>query len=368
MQREPFTISTVRTGLTAIVVAAIAAAAIVGCGSDASGPAPAGRTLSISASPRQIPPPTGADLLAALDLAYGAGARGQLIAATWKELEPTAGAMNVTPLVNQLDYVPGRMPAIYVGIQLINTVAKEVPADLADTAFDAPAMRARFHALIDALAAALPEKVTYLAIGNEVDGYLQATNQWVQYRAFYEDALDYAHAKMPGVRVGVTAGYNGLVGASRAEMAALNARSNVVMLTYYPIGTGFQVGAPTSARAAFPAMLSAANGKPVVIQELGYPASPLLGSSDAMQAEFFSDAIDQWSGIDGAQMPFVNLFLLHDFTDAQCHTFGDYYGIPDNAQFEAYLCTLGLRHADGTPRPAWQAVLSAARNAGLPTH
>ncbi|MDQ2768728.1 MAG: hypothetical protein M3Y30_16425, partial [Gemmatimonadota bacterium] len=175
-----------------------------------------------------------------------------------------------------------------------------------------------------------------------------------------------AHATMPGVRVGVTGGFEGVVGSSRAQMAALNTRSDVVMLTYYPIGEGFAVGAPTSARADFPAMLAAAGSKPVVIQELGYPASPLLGSSDAMQAEFFADAIDQWAGIDGARMPYVNLFLLHDFTDEECHAFGDYYGIPDNAQFEAYLCTLGLRHADGTPRVAWEAVVSAARDAGLP--
>ena len=93
----------------------------------------------------------------------------------------------------------------------------------------------------------------------------------------------------------MTAGYNGLVGTSRAQMATLNTRSDVIMLTYYPIGDGFAVGPPTIARTAFPAMLAAADGKPVVLQELGYPASPLLGSSDAMQAEFFADAIEEWS-------------------------------------------------------------------------
>jgi hypothetical protein len=149
-------------------------------------------------------------------------------------------------------------------------------------------------------------------------------------------------------------------------MAALNTRSDVIMLTYYPIGPDLQVDAPTIARTAFPAILAAAGAKPVVIQELGYPASPLLGSSDAMQADFFADAIDQWSQIDGSRMPFVNLFLLHDFTPEECDAFGEYYGIPNNAQFEAYLCTLGLRHADGTPRPAWTSVVTAARLAGFP--
>ena len=341
---------------------------LLGCGSDSAGPIAHARVLSISTLPRQIPPPSRADFLAAFDLVYNAGARGQLIAATWKELEPTAGALDVSSLVGQLDYGDGREPTIYVGIQVINTVAKEVPADLADSAFDAVTTRQRFHALIDAVATALPGRITYLSIGNEVDGYLQSTNQWAEYRTFYEDALDYAHTKMPAVKVGVTGGYDGVVGSLRAQMAALNTRSDAIMLTYYPIGTDFQVDAPTIARTAFPAMLAVAGSKPVIIQELGYPASPLLGSSDARQAAFFTDAIGQWSMIDGARMPYVNLFLLHDFTKEECDAFGAYYGIPNNAQFEAFLCTLGLRLADGTPRPAWDAVIAAARGAGLPGH
>ena len=340
--------------------------AVVACGTDSVKPLARGRVLSISTSPRQIPPPTRSDFVAAFDLVYGAGARGQLITATWKELEPTPGAIDVSSLVGQLDYGGDREPTIYVGIEVINTVAKEVPTDLADSTFDAATTRARFHALVDAVAAALPARITYLSIGNEVDGYLQSTDQWASYRAFYEDALDYAHTKMPGVKVGVTGGYDGVVGARRAQMAALNTRSDAIMLTYYPIGTNFQVDAPTIARTAFPAMLAAAGNKPVVIQELGYPASPLLGSSGAMQAAFFTDAINQWSMIDGSRMPYVNLFLLHDFTAEECDAFGDYYGIPNSAQFEAYLCTLGLRLADGTPRPAWSAVVTAAREAGLP--
>lgn len=153
-----------------MIVGAAMLAALFACGSDSSGPAAHPRTPSISVSPRQIPPPTAGDFAAACDLAYGAGARGQLIAANCKELEPTAGAIDVSPLVGQFDDGGNREPTIFVGLQVINTVAKEVPADLADSAFDGVAMRQRFHALIDALAAALPGRITYLSIGNEVDG------------------------------------------------------------------------------------------------------------------------------------------------------------------------------------------------------
>jgi hypothetical protein len=149
-------------------------------------------------------------------------------------------------------------------------------------------------------------------------------------------------------------------------MAALNAHSDVVVITYYALRSDLHVEDPSIVRSSYAAMLDAAGGKPVVVQEIGYPASPLLGSSDSLQAVFFTNAIDEWTKIDASRMPFVSLFLLHDFTQEQCDAFGQYYGLPDNAEFEAYLCTLGLRHADGTPRPAWQAVVSGAAAAGLP--
>jgi hypothetical protein len=55
----------------------------------------------------------------------------------------------------------------------------------------------------------------------------------------------------------------------------------------------------------------------------------------------------------------VSLFLLHDFTPQQCTDFGVYYNLPNQAQFIGFLCSLGLRKTDGSPRPAWDAVRTA---------
>jgi hypothetical protein len=38
-----------------------------------------------------------------------------------------------------------------------------------------------------------------------------------------------------------------------------------------------------------------------------------------------------------------------------CEEFGRYYGLPDDTNFKAYLCTLGLRQRDGTPKLGWKA-------------
>jgi hypothetical protein len=57
---------------------------------------------------------------------------------------------------------------------------------------------------------------------------------------------------------------------------------------------------------------------------------------------------------------------MHDFTPAMCDQFAQYYGDPNDASFKAYLCTIGLRQDDGTPKAAWNAFVTAASNTGLP--
>jgi hypothetical protein len=65
-------------------------------------------------------------------------------------------------------------------------------------------------------------------------------------------------------------------------------------------------------------------------------------------------------------MPFLNYFALHDFTPTFCSSLAQYYGDPNDPAFAAYLCTLGLRHDDGTVKPAWQTLVDSAAAQGFP--
>jgi hypothetical protein len=323
------------------------------------------RVLAISTNPRPIPPPTSSDFLAAFDLAAAAGARGGFLSYTWSSLEADAGKLDVRRVRDDIAFAQSRGLRILLGVQVINTTAKETPADLQNVPFDDARMRARFHTLIDSIASVLPN-VTYLSIGNEVGTYLSSTSGWDAYRAFYTEGAGYIRAKAPTVLVGVTNEYLRAAGPDRSQAAALNAASDIAVFTYYPLGSNFHVTGPTATRSAFPDMLALANGKPVIVQELGYPSASLLGSSEQQQADFFTDAIAQWAAQRSEQMPFLNVFLLHDFTQAQCDAFGVYYALPNSAEFKAFLCSLGLRSVDGTPKAAWAALEAAARAAGLP--
>jgi hypothetical protein len=293
-------------------------------------------------------------------LAQGAGVRGVIATYTWSSLETTPGHIDVSSLQSGLSYYHQKGLQVLLGIQVINTVKREVPSDLETVPFDDPQFIGRFHALLDAVRAALSGTERYISIGNEVDVYLQAQpNEWASYTRFYTDAVSYLHTNSPSLFVGVTTTFAGYSVASTAAVHTLNGPSDVIILTYYPLQGDSQVLAPTSPVTDIPLMQSLAGGKPIALQEAGYPSGTPNASSEALQQQFVTNLFQAWHDA-GNNLPFLSYFLLYDFDQPTCTALGTYYGSADPA-FLSYLCTLGLRHADGTSKPAWDTFLSAAQ-------
>lgn len=377
------------------IALAVVTFSLVGCGGGGGGrttlptssptpssPGPVGTTskpgiMSISMLPRLDPyPTTVAQYITvaqeAFDLSFNAGARGDFMSFTWKTLEPNAGAFNSTKLSELNDGItnaPDHSMTVLLGLQVLNTTAREMPADLATAAFDSATVRTRFRALLDRVITPNRGKITYLSIGNEVDPYLRAhPTEWSRYKTFFDDVAQYARSLDPALKVGVTGTASGALIESPTELASLNATSDVVILTYYPLqfatNGAVSVRDPSVVSSDFPLMLTFAGNKQVVLQEVGYPASPLNNSSEAKQAAFIANTFSAWR--DSQQrIAFLNFFVLHDFTQQMCDEFGVYYGAP-TPSFEAYLCTLGLRTVNGTPRAAWSTLVSEASQANLP--
>jgi hypothetical protein len=341
-----------------------AAALLAGCGGSGNSPsAPAGNSSQIVAMSIDTPnssAPTIQALDAAVTLAQGAGVRGLIATYTWSALESTPGQIDVSSIQSGLDYYHQNGLQILLGIQVINTVKREVPSDLQAVAFDDPVFISRFHALLDAVCGVLSGSEKYISIGNEVDVYLQAQpSEWAAYTAFYADAVAYLHAKSLGLSVGVTTTFGGYSSISTAAVHTLNAPSDAIILTYYPIQGDSQVLSPSSPLTDIPTMLSLAGDKPVVLQEAGYPSGALNGSSEAAQAQFVTDLFQAWRNA-GNSLPFLSYFLLYDLDTTTCAELGGYYGTADPA-FLSYLCSLGLRTSDGTAKPAWSAFVTAAQ-------
>jgi len=98
-------------------------------------------------------------------------------------------------------------------------------------------------------------------------------------------------------------------------------------------------------------------GKPYAIVETGWSSSSLLSSSKAKQAEF---AEEYFSFVETTDAEFVNWFSLHDgrdCTDAANSFLTDLPQVKEDEEFmtvfKEYLCTIGLKMSDGTPKQAW---------------
>lgn len=326
--------------------------------------------FSISASVQTEPATTDSNeilerYLDAFVLAQLAGANGQFSSYTWSELEPSAGDYELQNFSDAMAHAEDENLTVLVGLQVINTVARAVPSDLVNQAWNSATMISRMHAFLDQLIPLMQGRVAYISIGNEVNGYFTGihASELSAFTSFFADAVDYLHTHLTGVAVGVTVTSDALLGVDAMTWYDLNRYSDVVIATYYPLQADFTAKPSNKPITDFPALIQFANGKPLVLQEAGYPASTVLGSSEASQAEFIGHVFSAWADSDGA-IPFLNLFLLHDLSDGLVDTLVSYYGVSGD-NFREYLASLGLRYADSVEKEAWRALLDAASDAGL---
>lgn len=157
-------------------LAAIAAAAMV---SIAAGPAPLRaqtvaaprRVLAITPTPRGGPPLTPSGVLAAIGLAQRAGANGDQLSNKWNDLETSPGVYNISDPEGGVSFIGDSLGwQLMYTLSVIDTIARQVPADLMTAAWDSPEMESRFHALIDQLMPVLSDPhMAYVSVGNEVD-------------------------------------------------------------------------------------------------------------------------------------------------------------------------------------------------------
>ncbi len=320
------------------------------------------RVLALSPTPKGGPPLTTKKIAEGVSVAAKAGVTGDQLFNLWNALEPSPGQINVSNPAGGISYLGGTLGwTLELTIGILNTSVNVVPSDLQGVAFDDPRMIARFHALLDQIFPILNSHVEYLSIGNEVDVYLAAhPDQWPQYTTFYADAVAYVHAHAPGVKVGVATTWSGTSGASKTAVAALNASSDVWIITYYPLGGDFIVDSPSAPLSDFPAMVNLADGKAVVLQEVGYPTSHKLKSSDTMQAEFVRNVFTAWQA-QGDRIPFLSYVMEHDLNRKYCDEQSAYYGVSDpDGHFSDYFCTLGLLTVEGEQKPGWKIFVDQA--------
>ncbi len=119
---------------------------------------------------------------------------------------------------------------------------------------------------------------------------------------------------------------------------------------------------PSNVGADFDAVTALYRGKQLFFYQLGYPSSPVLGSSEEKQAQFIREVFKAWDA-HASQIQMIDFTWLHDVPPESVKEFVEFYGLSDR-NFQEFLATLGLRTYDGKDKKAFIVLQEEARARG----
>jgi hypothetical protein len=319
-----------------------------------------------------------------LHLIWGAGTFSGTLPVTPLEVNASANCVaasnydtSLLAIARAFYQAAGKQVSLNIGTYDTNN--KFVPACAASMAFNSATVKTMFQYLLDVTFAELNTSpaldLLSLNIGNEVDVSLGAcvtplAGAWAQYKDFYDQSATYARTKRAGLKVGVTGTFAGLTDSATAPcMALLNANSDVISVTYYPMNADFSMKDPSVIAADFAKLVALYPSKPIYIQEIGYSSgSAYVGSSETKQSEFVQNVFSAWDTYKD-NIKAVSFLSIHEHSATAAADFGIQYGVCPGAScnsFKDYLQYLGLRtySGDGTDKAGFTTLDSQAQSRG----
>lgn len=335
-------------------------------------------------------PPHGADAgpspadekLALLDV-IALGSRGVSRVERWKQLFPTPGAPAAaewTKLGGLKQLYQGSERKLLVCLALVTGTQDARPSGL-PPGWNETETRGALEALVDKVFDTFGDELQALSFGNELDRFLstQSAKDAADLAALVEHGLDYArqHPKRPAaLLLGATFSADALVKGPPPLVAKLLGKSDVAVATYYPLDAAFKARSPTTVAQELDALTGSVSGDggadaeagaalPVLLQEVGYPSAAENGSSPEQQRAFYQ-GLFQALASRRERFPFVSVNGFHDAEPARCADEAVSLGAPGSGVAIAARCSLGLRQADQTAKPAFSAVLDALAQYSTP--
>ena len=262
------------------------------------------------------------------------------------------------------DYILGKFKKngfeAVVVIPLIFTTKLDVmPEDVTFKGFSDPEFMERFVNFTEILIDRYKDVVKYLVVGNEIDIYLsQHPDQASDFSTLVRAVAD-AH----DIPVGTECAIHSVIEYRSHDIAKKALAGDMVFYTYYPMGETFSFGQDLSnVEHAFTEMFALAGGKKIAVVETSWSSSRMLESSEETQAEYVR-AIFEILQTHKDEIEFLMWITLHDSTPEECRKSAEFFvtGVSDEtleneavmARFSEFMCFLGLRRTDGTPKPAW---------------
>ncbi len=321
-------------------------------------------------------PPSGAPARALIDSLITRGLGGFTYYVDWPDLEPAPGRYTLDTFETTLGTLSALGIQPMVNLTVGDIDAYNLPPSLSDgagglaegVALDDSAVLDRFGRLLDRIVPiVLAHDGFFLGVGNEIDDRLDGdfASERDAYVRFVEAARERVHARAPRLAVGVTLTSHA-VRTRSSTFQALRRVSDLIAFNHSPIRPDFFVRELEAVSSDFREVLQAHGDGPVLIQELTCPSAASMGASPAWQRQCFEQLFEVIRTT--PRVRFASVFTLEDLDPATCTAvreviFGDELDdLPDDVaqRLADYLCELGIVAPDGTPKPAYDAVLEAA--------
>lgn len=299
---------------------------------------------------------------------FGAGARAAIVSLPWDAALPIDASTSLDPsLAKHLDFYVTQKRRVLVNLAVVDRLADHRPAALSDAGWSAPETLQAVHATLDAILDAGGSSVRFVTFGRDVDVYLAAhPSERSAFVSFAKEACAYVRSR-PGAPPDLAVGVAFSPDAPKSEpaFADLVLASDVLGFSYFPgLGT-YETDATSGVITAIGALADASMNRPIVLQAVGAPTDALAGGADATQQSFFATLF----GAIGARrdsFALVGVTELHDAPASACAAWAASQGEMPDSPFAAYACSLGVMHTDGTPKPAWSAVIAGAASLSSP--
>lgn len=291
---------------------------------------------------------------------YNLGARGAQTAAPWSNINTTGTTYSLTMLTHPdfgLAALQGYgYTTIFLNIPVVAITNRRMPADIATLPFNDNAVKTRLRQTIDQVLPYLNSSVKYVAFGNEVDSYFSTKlNEWDAYIELVKDARSYLKSLRSDIQVGVTTTFEGAHGSQATQVKALNTEMDIVPLTYYPIdGNTFIPREVSTVASDFAAMKNLSLGKPLILQEWGYPSSAYLASSEQKQADFYTESFKVFNRESSVAVPFISIFKYREWNQAQCTSLTTQ---APGGKFYEFMCSLGTLRNNREQKAAYSVIV-----------
>lgn len=298
-----------------------------------------------------------ADVLAAELTTFGAGVRAAVVVLPWDAISAGEDAL----VAKKAALYAAHGKRVVLNVAVVDRLVDHRPASLAGKAWSSPEVVAAMEVTLDTLFASSGPEVRYITLGRDVDVYLAAhPDERSAFVSFTKQVFAHArdHADAPA-DLSVGAAFSPSAPKEEPAFGNLLDLGDIVAFSYFPGITTFEPGGESGAALVVSQLADAAGSTPIVLQAVGLASDEDAGGSEDQQQTFLATLFGA-IGANRKSFALVNVVELFDAPASSCSAWAIAQGGEQDGKLAAYACSLGAFRADGTPKPAWQSLLTGA--------